>query len=589
MTSTGHRAATVRERTQASRRHLGPLACGRGSVVLAFCFVFLPSCSRAPVLEKGPAFREVAEETGLKFRHVTGATGEYFMPEIMGAGVALFDYDNDGDLDVYLVQGAMLGDRKPPPGWKPGNRLFRNDLVPGGKLHFTDVTEQAGVGYSGYGMGVAVGDYDNDGYLDLYVTNFGHNVLYHNNGNGTFTDVTRQAGVDDVRWSTSAAFVDYDRDGKLDLIVLNYVDFTLKGNKPCFAPTGERDYCTPKVYRPVPARLFHNEGGGRFVDLTAASGIGSAYGPGLGVAAADFNGDGWPDLYVANDTAANLLWLNKRNGTFEEAALASGAAYAADGLARAGMGVAVGDFDNDGHDGIFVTNLNKEGATLFRNDGKGVFYDASLEFGLTAPTFGLTGFGVQWFDYDNDGRLDLFIANGAVTIMETLRGDPYPFHQKNLLLHNEGEGRKFRDVTAEAGAALELSEISRGAAFGDIDNDGDIDIVVTNNNGPVRLLLNETGNGRHWAQFRLQASKGNRDAIGARVALFRAGQKTQWRTVHTDGSYLSATDLRVHFGLGERPEIQSVVVEWPDGSKESWEKVPADRLTVLRQGTGNRR
>ena len=421
----------------------------------------------------GPLFREVAAETGLKFHHFTGASGEFYMPEIMGAGVALLDYDNDGDLDVYLIQGTMLDPGKKPEearfplaaGERLGNRLYRNELVPSGQLRFTDVTAQAGVGHIGYGMGVATGDYDNDGYTDLYVTNFGPNVLYHNNGNGTFTNVTREAGVEDERWSTSAAFLDYDRDGKLDLFVLNYLDFTIRGNKRCFAPTGESDYCTPKAYHPVTARLFRNEGGGKFRDVSAAAGVQAAYGPGLGVTCADLNGDGWIDIYVANDTAANLLWINQKDGTFREAGLEMGAAYSEDGLARAGMGVSAGDFDADGDDDLVVVNLTREGATLFRNDGAAGFQDVTTALGLRALTFPYTGFGLGWFDYDNDGRLDLFVANGAVTIMESLRGQPYPFRQKNQLLRNTGE--KFVDATAEGGAALELSEVSRGAAFGD--------------------------------------------------------------------------------------------------------------------------
>jgi hypothetical protein len=544
-----------------------------------------PIASEAP---GQPRFRDAAAETDLQFRHFTGAAGRYYMPEIMGAGVALFDFDNDGDLDVFLMQGTMLDPGKrpdqsdfPPP---PGCRLLRNELVLSGQLHFTDVTGQAGVDHVGYGMGVATGDYDNDGFQDLYLTNFGHNVLYHNNGDGTFTDVTARAGVDDERWSTSAAFFDYDGDGKLDLIVLNYVDFTVKGNKPCTAPTGEPDYCTPKVYHPAPARLFRNLGEGRFADVTLASGIGAAFGPGLGVVAADFNGDGRSDLYVANDTAANLLWINQGNGRFEETGLPSGAAYAADGLARAGMGIAAGDFDNDGLIDLLVTNLSKEGATLFRNDGKGFFYDASLKFGITGPTFNLTGFGTGWLDYDNDGRLDLFIANGAVTIMEGLRGNPYPFRQRKLLLHNEG--RTFRDVTAQAGGGLQDAEVSRGAAFGDINNDGAIDIVVTNNDGPARLFLNETAGRGHWTSFRLQGQGANRDAIGARIEVRRRGGPSRWGRVHTDGSYLSAGDLRVHFGLGDRREIEAVVVYWPNGSIELWDNIRADRQITLRQGTG---
>src|SRR5947207_6983641 len=396
-----------------------------------------------------PIFRDVAAEVGLNFHHFNGSTGSHLLTEIMGAGVALFDYDNDGDLDVYLVQGTTLEpDLKPlfppPPGWKPGNRLFRNELAETGKLRFTDVTKQAGVGHVGYGMGVAVGDYDNDGYQDLYVTNFGHNILYHNNGDGTFTDVTRRAGVDDPRWSTSAAWVDYDRDGRLDLFVANYLDFTVKGNKRCYASTGERDYCTPKMYQPVPAHLFHNRGDGTFEDVTEAAGIGAALGPGLGVVCADFNGDGWPDIYVANDGAAAHLWMNQKNGTFKERGALSGAALSPDGLPQAGMGVTAADFDGDGDEDIFKTNLTNEGSNLYVNEGSGNFRDAATELGLFLPTFPYTGFGTECFDYDNDGRLDLFIANGAVNRIGSLRSTPYLFGPPNLLFHNEGEGNKFR-------------------------------------------------------------------------------------------------------------------------------------------------
>jgi len=542
-------------------------------------------------------FREAAEEVGLKFHHFNGAIGEYHMPEIMGAGVALFDYDNDGDLDVYLVQGAMFDPTQdprqakfpPPLGWKPGNRLFRNLLSETGKLEFVDVTEKAGVGHIGYGMGVAVGDYDNDGFQDLYVTNFGHNVLYHNNGDGTFTDVTAQAGVDDARWSASAAWVDYDRDGRLDLFVANYLDFTVRGNKRCYAPTGERDYCTPKMYQPVPARLFRNRGDGTFEDVTEAAGIGAAVGPGLGVVCADFNGDGWPDIYVANDGAAAHLWVNQRNGTFKESGLLSGTAYNAEGAPQAGMGVTSGDFDNDGDEDIFKTNLTHEGCNLYVNDGHGNFYDASVEFDLLRPTLPYTGFGTEWLDYDNDGRLDLFVANGAVNRIESLRGSPYPFDQINQLFHNEGYGKKFREVTAAAGPAFVISEVSRGAAFGDIDNDGAIDVVIANNNGPVRLLLNQTKslNRNHWLLVRLEAANGNRFGIGARIEVRQRGRKLT-RRAHTDSSYLSASDVRVHFGLGEDARIEKLIVYWPDGRTEAWDKIEVDRIMTIRQGTGRR-
>ncbi|HXA64733.1 MAG TPA: CRTAC1 family protein [Bryobacteraceae bacterium] len=560
----------------------------------AFCFLL--ACSpRTAIEHPGPKFREAAAETGLRFQHFTGATGQFYLPEIMGSGVALLDYDGDGDLDVFLVQGTVLEPGKsvsdarfpPPAGWKPGNRLFRNMLKETGKLQFVDVTDQAGLNHVdydvGYGMGVAVGDYNNDGYPDLFVTNFGSNILYRNNGNGTFTDVTREAGLADAGWSASAAFVDYDRDGYLDLYVTHYLDFTVRGNRECFDPAGERDYCPPSAYKPVLHRLYRNMGNGKFQDVTQAAGIDAAVGPGLGVICADFNGDGWPDIYAANDGAANLLWLNNGNGAFREAALLSGAAYSEDGVARAGMGVTAGDFDETGNESIFVTNLTREGAGLFRNKGHAEFTDATREFGLYQPTFPYTGFGVHWFDYDNDGRPDLYIANGAVTIVESLRGTPYPYHQKNLLLHNEGA--RFRETSGEAGPAFQLSEVARGAAFGDIDNDGRIDIVVANNNGPARLLLNETTPKGHWLEIRLQGVKCNRDGIGARVAVLREGQKPLWGRAHTDGSYLSASDVRVHFGLGQNPKAQ-VLVEWPDGSKEKWDQVRADSLIILRQGTG---
>jgi hypothetical protein len=509
----------------------------------------------------------------------------------MGSGVALLDYDGDGDLDIFLVQGAMIEPGKtpaqslfpPPAGSTPGNRLFRNMLKETGKLQFVDVTKQAGLVSTGYGMGVAVGDYNNDGYPVLYVTNFGSNILYRNNGNGTFTDVTKEAGVADGGWSTSASFVDFDKDGHLDLYVAHYLDFTAHGNKECSTPTGERDYCTPKAYKPVPSRLFRNLGNGKFQDVTETAGISSAIGPGLGVTTADFNGDGWPDIYVANDGDANLLWLNNGNGTFREAALLSGAAYSADGVARAGMGLATGDFDGSGNESIFVTNLSHEGATLFRNTGHAEFTDATIQFGLYLPTLPFTGFGVDWFDYDNDGRLDLFIANGAVTKLEALRDELYPFHQRNLLLHNEGS--RFRETSAEAGPPFSLSEVGRGVAFGDIDNNGTVDVVVANNNGPVRLLLNVATRRNHWLEIRLQGVKSNRDAIGTRLTVRRAGQPPLLRRVHTDGSYLSASDVRVHFGLGNARHAD-VLAEWPSGLKEEWDNVAIDSEVVLREGTG---
>ncbi len=562
-------------------------------ILLSAAFVLLSGCThdRTPSPEPAtPLFREVASETGLNFQHFIGATGEFYMPEIMGAGVALLDYDNDGDLDIYVLQGTTLNPGGkltfPKPAGQPsGNRLFRNDLIPTGKLHFTDVTDTAGVGYSGYGMGVATGDYDNDGFVDLYITNFGHNVLFHNNGNGTFTDVTRAAGVDDPRWSTSATFLDYDRDGDLDLFVLNYLDFHTAGNKKCYGPTGELDYCSPRAYSGVPSKLFRNDGGGRFTDVSVKAGITAAYGPGLGVVAADFNGDGWIDLYVANDGAPNILWLNRKDGTFENTALMAGAAYDDDGSPKAGMGVAAGDFDNNGSEDLIVLNLLREGCSVLRNNGKGEFQDVALRLKLGSATFPYTGFGVGWFDYDNDGRLDLFLANGAVTVLEQLRGKPYPFQQPNLLLRNGGEDG-FSDVSGLAGPALALKEVSRGAAFGDIDNDGDIDIVVSNNNGPLRLLLNDGGSRQAWLEVSLRGTRDNRQALGARLAVLREGKPTLWRRVHTDSSYLSASDPRVHFGLGSSTKAVDLMVVWPGGQTEYWQKLSTGTQHTIQQGQG---
>ena len=537
---------------------------------------------------EGPLFIESAASTGLTFTHVNGATGKYYMPELMGSGVALFDYDNDGDLDVFLVQGGSLGSDGRSPG--PTCRLFRNDLTvgPDGKrtLHFTDVTEQAGLGLRTYGMGVAVGDYNNDGFLDLFITSFGAVYLYRNNGNGTFTDVTAPAGLSDSLWSTSAAFIDYDRDGNLDLYIANYLDFTLTSDKVCRDAVGARDYCGPRAYRPVPDKLYHNDGNGHFTDVTEAAGISKADGAGLGVATGDYNGDGWPDIYVANDATPNQLWINHHDGTFVDEGLLSGAALNASGNPEGSMGIASGDFDNDGDEDLFVTNIVGETFALYVNDGRGNFEDARTRVGLATPTAAFTGFGTDWFDYDNDGLLDLFVANGAVNVIEAQRGQPLPFKMRNQLFHNIG-GR-FQETSAQGGPAFERAEIGRGAAFGDIDNDGDVDIVVTNNSGPVRLLLNQEPHpgASHWLQVRAVQNTKNRFAFGAWVSVERAGKPTLWRRVRTDGSYLSASDSRLHFGLGDATSVTGITIQWPDGQRERFPGVSADRLVTLKRGAG---
>jgi hypothetical protein len=499
---------------------------------------------------------------------MAGTSGRFYLPEIMGAGVAVFDYDLDGDLDVYLVQGPV----------ESGSRLFRNELVPRGVLRFTDVTAESGAGRGGFGMGAAVGDYDNDGDPDLFVTGFGATTLFRNNGNGTFTDVTRQAGVEDHRWSTSAAFVDYDRDGLLDLFVAGYLNYTIAANKPCYAPTGEPDYCNPSIYPGIPSRLFRNRGDGTFADVTADSGIGSSAGKALGVVCFDYDRDGWIDIFVADDGVANHLWHN-RNGAFEEVALPSGVAYSSDGKAQAGMGVDAADFDNNGADDLFVTNLVHETNNLYRNDGHGNFTDDIVPSGMAQLSRLYTGFGTRFLDFDHDGLLDLFVVNGAVTRVEAQRGSAYPFRQPNQLFVNRG-GR------FEEALRFTIEDVGRGAALGDLDNDGDLDLVVSNNNGPARLLLNETGSRLPSLQIRLEGTRSNRQGLGARVALLRGGNPVMWRRAQTDGSYLSASDSRVHFGLGNSPQYSGILVEWPGGSRETWPASKDSRFITLREGTG---
>ena len=550
-------------------------------------------------------FVDIAEISGLHFVHSTGATGLYHFPEIAGSGCGLFDYDGDGDLDVYAVQAFSLGGLSNVDGVNAdglqraegSNRLYRNDLEvgPDGVVtqRFVDVTDESGLGDRGYGMGLAVGDYDNDGDLDLYVTNFGPNRLYRNNGDGTFTDVSKAVIPSEDRWSTSAAFLDYNRDGYVDLFVTNYVNFSLLENKTCFSPGGRRDYCGPQSFDPVSDRLFVNNGdpgAPGFRDATVEAGIDLAFGSGLGVVCADFNRDGWPDIYVANDGNANQLWLNQRDGTFENVALLAGAAYNASGMAEAGMGVTAGDFDLDGDPDIFLAHLFGEHNTLLVNDGTASFDDRTEQFALASMSWSYTGFGTEWADLNNDGSLDLFVANGAVKIVEQRADEPYPYGNPNQLIVNLGPPNfGFQDVSDRAGAVFELIETSRGAAFGDIDNDGDIDILLSNSNGPLRLLRNEVGSRNAWLSLRLVGTGSSRDAIGAEVRLIRPEGLDLVRRVHSDGSYCSANDLRTHFGLGDDRGSQTVVVAWPSGLTERFSGLPAMQHVQLHEGDGEAR
>ncbi len=529
-------------------------------------------------------FDEVAARVGLTFVYDNGASGQFYIPEMMGAGAAFVDYDNDGDLDVFLLQGQPF-DPKAPRDPARTHRLFRNELVEGKTLRFSDVTAGSGLGGTSYAMGVATGDYDNDGDQDLYVTAFGPDTLYRNNGDGTFSDVTAAAGVGDDRWSTAATFVDYDRDGDLDLFVANYLDFSTTANKQCFDPAGTRDYCGPRSYRPVPDRLFRNEGGGRFMDVTEAAGMTKADGAGLGVAIGDYNADGWLDIYVANDATPNQLWMNQKNGIFLDEGPLAGVALNLAGNPEGSMGVASGDYDRDGDEDLFVTNIIGETFALYTNDGRAGFDDTRVQSGLAEPTAAFTGFGTDWFDYDNDGWLDLFVANGAVNIIEGLRGQPVPYRMRNQLFRNVGAA-KFVETSGQGGRAFALAEVGRAAAFGDIDNDGDTDVLVTDNSGPVRLWLNQVGTRASWLQVRLDNGPANRLGLGALVHVDRPGAPSLVRRVRADGSYLSAQDPTLQFGLGEWRGPVTVRVDWPGGPSEQWTLPKVEERVILTRGRG---
>lgn len=541
---------------------------------------------------KSDWFVDATEQVGLMFRHDSGATGELLLPEIMGSGAALFDMDRDGDLDLFLVQGGPLtaGDKSS----RPNHGLFRNDLgsKPSGGLYFTDITAGSGIQSVGYGMGVAVGDIDNDGLLDLYICGLESNQLLRNLGNGRFVDITHQSGVDDPRWISSATFFDYDRDGHLDLFVTNYVAFDRKRSPNCYAPSSARDYCGPDAYPAVHDTLFHNLGGGRFENVTESAGMLEGLGAGLGVIAADLNGDGWCDLYVANDGDPNQLWINQAgSGQFIDEALLAGVALNLRGQAEAGMGVDAADVNGDGNEDLFVTNLAGESNTLYVNLGNGLFEDRTVSLGLRAPSLPFTAFGTRFLDFDHDGDLDLFTINGAVRLQDSLvsLADPNPLRQTSQLFRNDRRDG-FRDLSTQAGPAFEFSGVGRRACIGDIDNDGDLDLLITTNNGPPRLLLSQASDRANWLGLRLIDTTTGQDLMQTRVEITGDAVETAWRRVHTDGSYQCASDPRIIIGLGKSTVKRTVAVDWPDGQREVWPDLPANQYHVLKQGTApNRR
>jgi hypothetical protein len=545
---------------------------------------------------------DIAPETGLEFVHWNGMTGQRYFAEPVGSGGALVDLDNDGDLDVYLVQGRRLEPVEDPDDAADdpevdGGRLFRNDLTvdADGRRHlrFTDITEECGVVARGYGMGVSAGDYDNDGRVDLYLTSFGSNQLWRNVSEGSsirFENVTDESMTDDPRWSTSAAWVDLDADGWLDLYVANYVAYSVTSDRPCRSPSGRQDYCGPQSFSGEPDKVLRNLGDGTFADITGAAGMLAAPSSGLGVVAADFDLDGRIDVYVANDLQRNFLWRNLgvEDGLprFENIALECGAAVSSQGRAQASMGLVAADLDNDGDDDLFMTHLSSDTNTLYVNLGNGFFDDRSAVSQLGMASLANTTFGTAALDIENDGWLDIITATGEIRVIEKLAkaGDPYPLKQPNQLFRNLG-GAVFQEISRTAGREFERLEVSRGVAVGDVDNDGKSDVLLVNNNGPARLLHNRSASGNRWIGFRVIGPQG-RDALGARVAVVRGDGSTLWRRVATDGSYLSSSDPRVLFGLGAASTIETVRVIWPDGRHEEWPEVTVGHYHTLTYGDG---
>ena len=522
-------------------------------------------------------FVDVTHEAGIHWAHVDGRSGQKYPMEILGSGAVFFDYASDSDPDLYLVNGAPL------PGYiiteVPVNCLYQNN----GDGTFTDVTQIAGVGNKGYGHAGAVGDYNNDGYLDLYITNFGKNCLYRNNGDGTFTDVTDAAGVSDPRWSTGCSFADYDKDGNLDLYVVNYIVFSFDKENPwCgLKEKGIRAYCKPDNFTAQSDTLYRNNGDGTFTDVTKSTGIHNPNGKGLGVAWGDYNNDGNPDIYVANDSTENLFYQNLGNGKFTEIGFMIGVALSENGAVENGMGTAFGDWDNDGWIDLTVTNYTDQTNTFYHNDGDGFFTDSTTTTKTAKITYQYVGWATAFVDIDNDGYEDVFVANGH--LHDNLRelGQEGSYGQRNLLFQNMQDGT-FTEVSQALGPGMSLEDVSRGATFADYDLDGDIDILVTNSNTSPRLLRNDGGNRNNWFQIQLKAKNSSSDAIGARVKM-TTGKLTQIREIKSGDGYLSQRELKLHFGIGKHQVIDKIEVHWVSGAKQTVEDVTANQVLVLKE------
>ncbi|MBI3451126.1 MAG: CRTAC1 family protein [Acidobacteria bacterium] len=543
---------------------------------IAFLAAAAPLVLGAAAGAPAPAitFKDIARESGITFVHTMAKSGVKYMIETMGAGGGFIDYDRDGDLDIVLVNGA------PVPGYQGpkdlSSALYRND----GEGHFTDVTATSGAVNRGYGMGVCAGDYDNDGYQDLYFPNFGPDVLLHNDGDGRFSEATKLSGTGSPAWGSSCAFFDADGDGDLDLFVTNYVDFSFENNKFCGDYTHNvRTYCHPNVYNSQPDVLYRNEGDGTFTDASREMGIKDTYGNGLGVVVADYDNDGDPDVYVANDKTPNTLWRNDGTGHFTDVSLLAGVGYGLEGAPHAGMGTDFGDIDGDGDLDLIVTNLDFENNTLYRNEGGGIFSDASFPSGIGAVSLSFVGFGSRFVDYDNDSLPDLVIANGHILDNAPYFNDSTTYAERNFVHHNLGGG-KFEEVGLRLGPDMAIPNVGRGLASGDIDLDGDVDLLVTVCGGRPRLFRNDGGNAKRSLLVRLAGTVSNRDALGARVTV-TAGGRTQIDEVRSGASYQSQSDTRLEFGLGEGAEAEKLEIRWPDGRVDRFEHVAAGRVTLI--------
>lgn len=528
-----------------------------------------------------PLFAAVPPSTSkIVWRHVNGRSPDYYLPETTGAGCAFLDYDNDGWMDIYLVNSGKCDFYNPDPPLR--NALYHNNR----DGTFTDITGKAGVAGGGYGMGVAVGDYDGDGWPDLFVTQYERSILYHNNGDGTFTDATEKAGVAAPGWASSAVWFDYDNDGRLDLFVCRFVEFDKSKNKFCGnESTGERYYCIPRVYPPARSWLFHNNGNGTFTDVSLESGIGKFPGKAWGVVATDINNDGLMDLFVANDTVPNFLFANRGQGKFEEIGLIAGVAYSADGRTRSGMGVDSADYDQDGWEDLFVDNVDQEMYSLYHNNHNLTFDDMAEAMGIARVTRLMSGWGVKFFDYDNDGNLDLFIANGHPDDKIQEHSSGVMYKEPLLLFHNNGKA--FEDISAQAGPVFTEDFAARGMAIGDFDNDGAVDVLVAvNNNTPV-LLKNAAAQGNHWLGVCLIGKRANPDAIGARVA-WQSGDLKRTRLKTGGGSYLSSHDPRMVLGIGNRSKMDRLEIRWPLPSTrvDTFTDLLVDRYISVVEGSG---